>query len=161
MAEIKKQAKEQKEMKEQKAKEPKEMKESKTETKAANCIDNNCPTHGNLKVRGKTFSGNIVSTKMRKTAVIEFERLNFLKKYERYEKRRTKLKVHNPECINAKDADVVKIIECRPLSKTKNFVIIQKLGVEKGFKEKMGARQAAKVDVKKEEETKTEENEKK
>ena len=125
------------------------------------CNDTKCPFHGKLSVRGRQFTGTVVSTKMRKTAVIEFERPNFLKKYERYEKRRTKLKVHNPECINAKDADVVRIIECRPLSKTKNFVIIQKLGVEKGFKEKMGARQAAKVDVKKEEETKTEENEKK
>ena len=125
------------------------------------CNDTKCPFHGKLSERGRQFTGTVVSTKMRKTAVIEFERLNFQKKYERYEKRRTKLKVHNPECINAKDADVVRIIECRPLSKTKNFVIIQKLGVEKGFKEKMGARQAAKVDVKKEEETKTEENEKK
>ena len=83
---------------------------------------------------------------MRKTAVIEFERLHFLKKYERYEKRRTKLKVHNPECINAKYGDVVKVIECRPLSKTKNSIIIQKLGIEKGFKGKMEARELAKIE---------------
>lgn len=133
----------------------------KVEAPKSACTDVNCPFHGTLSVRGRQLSGTVISAKMRKTAVMEFERLNFVKKYERYEKRRTKLKVHNPECINAKDADVVRIIECRPLSKTKNFVIIQKLGVEKGFKEKMGARQAAKVDVKKEEETKTEENEKK
>lgn len=109
------------------------------------CSDTKCPFHGNLSVRGRQFTGTVTSTKMRKTAVIEFERLYFLKKYERYEKRRTKLKVHNPECINAKEGDVVNLIECRPLSKTKNFVIIKNLGQEKGFKGKMEAREASKV----------------
>ncbi len=126
---------------------------------AKKCSDINCPMHGKLSVRGRQFTGTVISTKMRKTAVIEFERLQFLKKYERYEKRRTKLKVHNPECIDAKDGDVVKIVECRPLSKTKNFVIVQKLGREKGFKEKMEARESSKIETqKKEAEIKTEGN---
>ena len=117
------------------------------------CNDPNCPYHGTLTVRGRQFTGTVVSTRMRKTAVIEFERLNFLRKYERYEKRRTKLKVHNPECIIAKDGDIVKVMECRPLSKTKNFVIISKLGVERGFKGKMEARESAKIEgIRKQEE---------
>lgn len=116
-----------------------------------NCNDIKCPFHGNLSVRGRQLMGTVISTNMRKTAVMEFERLQFLKKYERYEKRRTKLKVHNPDCINAKDGDIVQIMECRPLSKTKNFVIVQKLGVEKGFKEKMKLREIGKVETKKEE----------
>ena len=121
------------------------------------CNDIKCPFHGSLTVRGRQFSGIVVSTKMRKTAVAEFERLYFLKKYERYEKRRTRLKVHNPECINAQEGEVVQIMECRPLSKTKNFVIIKKLGMEKGFKEKMEARESGKFEKsKKEEEAKTE-----
>ncbi len=109
------------------------------------CTDEKCPFHGKLSLRGRQFTGIVISTKMKKTAVIEFERLYFLRKYERYEKRRTRLKVHNPNCINAKDGDIVGVIECRPLSKTKNFVIIQKLGVEKRFKGKMEARETAKV----------------
>ena len=109
------------------------------------CSDAKCPFHGKLTVRGRQFTGTVVSAKMRKTAVIEFERLYFLNKYERYEKRRTKLKVHNPECINAKYGDIVKIMECRALSKTKNFVIIQIIGRERGFKEKMEARESAKI----------------
>lgn len=116
------------------------------------CFDLSCPFHGRLSIRGRQFTGTVVSTKMRKTAVIEFNRLNYLKKYERYEKRSTRLKAHNPDCISAKDGDIVNIMECKPLSKTKNFVVIQKLGVEKGFKGKMEAREAAKV-IKKEEET--------
>lgn len=115
------------------------------------CSDVKCPFHGSLSVRGRQFTGTVVSASMRKTAVIEFDRLQFLKKYERYEKRRTKLKVHSPDCINAKNGDIVQIMECRPLSKTKNFVIIRKLGVEKGFKEKMMLREAGKVVDKKEE----------
>ena len=127
-----------------------------TKTEPRECNDMNCPFHGSLSVRGRQFTGTVISAKMRRTAVIEFERLNFLKKYERYEKRRTKLKVHNPDCINAKEGNVVRIVECRPLSKTKNFAIVEKLGAEKGFKEKMEAREAAKIEAKKEEEIKTE-----
>ncbi len=126
------------------------------ETPKNKCNDAKCPFHGNLSVRGRRFVGTVVSTKMRKTAVIEFERLNFLKKYERYEKRRTKLKVHSPDCIGTKEGDVVGVMECRPLSKTKNFVVVQRLGEEKGFKGKMEARESAKITAKKEEEPKPE-----
>jgi len=119
------------------------------------CSDLNCPFHGRLSTRGRQFTGTVISTKMRKTAVVEFERLNFLKKYERYEKRMTRLNAHNTECLNAKDGDTVSVIECRPLSKTKSFVIMEKLGVEKGFKEKMEAREASKFEsTRKEEELK-------
>ena len=115
------------------------------------CNNHKCPSHGNLSVRGRKLTGTVISAKMRKTATIEFDRLLYLKKYERYEKRRTRLKVHNPECINAKEGDIAEVMECRPLSKTKNFVIIRKLGAEKGFKEKMEARKLSKVTQKKEE----------
>ena len=109
------------------------------------CSDSNYPFHGRLNLRGRQLTGTVISTKMRKTSVIEFQRLHFLPKYERYEKRRTKLKVHSPECLNVKEGDIVRVVECRPLSKTKNFVIIRKFGHEKGFREKMEAREAAKV----------------
>ncbi len=122
------------------------------------CSGITCPFHGKLSLRGRQFTGTVISTKMRKTAVIEFARLYFLQKYERYEKRRTKLKVHNPECINAKEGDKVKIMECRPLSKTKNFVIVENIGFEKGFKEKMEARESSKAGKQeKEEEPKSQE----
>jgi small subunit ribosomal protein S17 len=115
------------------------------EAPKSKCSDPKCPFHGFLSVRGRKLNGTVISAKMRKTALIEFERMNFLKKYERYEKRRTRLKVHNPECISAKDGDIVDVIECRPLSKTKNFVITQNLGQEKGLKGRMEAREASKV----------------
>ena len=111
----------------------------------AKCDDDNCPFHGKLKCRGRTFVGTIISAKMQKTATVSWERRHFLKKYERYEKRKSKVKAHNPACINAHDGDIVKIMECRPLSKTKNFVIVEVLGKEKGFKERMEAEEEAKV----------------
>ncbi|MBI1935151.1 30S ribosomal protein S17 [Candidatus Woesearchaeota archaeon] len=123
------------------------------------CHDSNCPFHGKLSVRGRQFTGVVISTKMRRTAVIEFERLHFLLKYERYEKRRTNLKAHNPDCVSAKDGEIVMAMECRPLSKTKNLVIVKKVGLEKGFKERMGAREASKVQVHPKEEISTGETE--
>ena len=89
------------------------------------CNDSHCPFHGKLKVRGQMFEGEVISTNAAKTAQIQFTRLFPLPKYERFEKRRTNLQVHNPPCINAEEGDIVKVIACRPISKTKNFVIIE------------------------------------
>ena len=119
------------------------------------CDDANCPFHGRLSCRGRVFTGTIISVKMQKTSIVEWERKQFLSKYERYEKRRSRVKAHSPSCIGAQDGDIVKIMECRPLSKTKNFVIVEILGKEKGFKERMEAEDEAKVkkEVKIEEQT--------
>lgn len=95
------------------------------------CNDKKCPFHGNVKVRGQSFTGRVISTKMQKTAVVERIYLHYIPKYERYEKRRTKLSVHNPSCVNAHIGDMVRIMECRPLSKTKHFVIIEKIKGDK------------------------------
>ncbi|MBS3108609.1 30S ribosomal protein S17 [Candidatus Woesearchaeota archaeon] len=89
------------------------------------CNDEHCPFHGMLVVRGRMFEGVIIKMGMQKTATVEWPRLLYLRKYERYEKRRSRLKVHKPDCIEAAVGDKVKIIESRPISKTKNFVIIE------------------------------------
>lgn len=116
------------------------------------CNDDKCPFHGRLKCKEKILTGVIVSSKMQKTVTVEFERSNYIQKYERYEKRRTRIKAYNPECINAKDGDVVRIAECRPLSKTKNFVVIENLGKKKGFEEKREALEESKTRKKAKEE---------
>jgi len=89
--------------------------------------DKHDPFFSNLKIRGRIFTGTVISTKSTRTAKIEFERRVPLPKYERHEKRKTRLIVHNPDSIQAKLGDKVKIAECRPISKTKNFVIIGKV----------------------------------
>lgn len=89
------------------------------------CNDNHCPFHGNLRVHGRIFKGTVTKTDVNKSATIEFLNFYYLHKYERYEKRITRLRVHNPPCINAKIGDYVMIMESRPISKTKNFVIME------------------------------------
>ncbi len=89
------------------------------------CDDVNCPFHGTLPVRGQVITGKVVSDKMQGSVVVARDYLHFVKKYKRYEKRSSKLHAHNPPCIGAKVGDNVKIAECRPLSKTKTFVVVE------------------------------------
>ncbi len=90
------------------------------------CEDENCPFHGKLPVRGQIIEGVVVSDKAPKTVVVLRSYLKKIRKYERYEKRRSKIHAHNPPCMDAKVGDVVKVAECRPLSKTKSFVVVEK-----------------------------------
>lgn len=88
------------------------------------CNDAKCPFHGSVPVRGKTFIGKVVKAKMDKSVVIEWDRRIFVPKYERYEKRRTRIKSHNPPCIDAKEGQTVKVMETRPLSKTITTTVV-------------------------------------
>ncbi|MBR9675772.1 30S ribosomal protein S17 [Candidatus Woesearchaeota archaeon] len=91
------------------------------------CEDKNCPFHSNLPLRGKIFAGEVVSNVFQRTVSVFWQRRAKIPKYERYEKRKTKIRVHSTPCIEVKLGDLVRIAECRPLSKTKQFVIIEKI----------------------------------
>ena len=91
------------------------------------CEDLKCPWHGQLPVRGKIIQGNVVSSRAQKTAVIEKTYFHYIQKFERYERRHSRISAYNPVCISAKEGDVVRIAECRPISKTKHFVVIEKV----------------------------------
>ncbi|MFH1771060.1 MAG: 30S ribosomal protein S17 [archaeon] len=84
-----------------------------------------------ISLRGRTFEGRVISDKMHKTVTVEWEGRKYIPKYERYAKQRSRVKAHNPETMNAKTGDMVKIMETRPLSKTKKFIVIE---VKKGEK---------------------------
>ncbi len=90
------------------------------------CQDVYCPFHGKLSVRGQILEGIVSSTKMNQSAVVKRERLYYIEKYERYEKRTSRHSVHNPPCLGVRIGDKVRIAECRPLSKTISFVIIER-----------------------------------
>jgi small subunit ribosomal protein S17 len=90
------------------------------------CEDSKCPFHGKLSVRGQMIDGIVVSDRMSNTVVVSRERLRFVPKYERYEKRTSRHMAHNPPCIGAKVGDEVTLIECRPLAKTVSYVVIQR-----------------------------------
>ncbi len=92
------------------------------------CNDIDCPFHGKLKTRGRTFLGIVISKNTKRIA-IEFERMIYIRKYERYAKSKTKIHARLPTCMT-KDiniGDSIKIAECRPLSKIIHFVVVEKL----------------------------------
>ena len=91
------------------------------------CQSAECPWHGSLSVRGRVFKGTVVSSKVRKSVTVTWDYLNYLPKYERYMRKRTRISAHNPECIAAKEGETVVIAECRPISKSKKFVVVQKV----------------------------------
>ena len=92
------------------------------------CEDRHCPFHGSLPVRGQSFEGTVVSTRMQRTAVVEREYMRWIRKYERYEKRTKRFQVHSPPCLELKAGDRVVLMECRPIAKTVSFVAIRNKG---------------------------------
>jgi small subunit ribosomal protein S17 len=94
----------------------------------SSCEDVDCPFHGKLSVRGQIIEGVVVSDKMQKTVVVKKEFRRYIPKYERYEWRTGRYIAHNPSCIDAKVGTKVRIMECKPLAKTKSFVVIEDTG---------------------------------
>ena len=95
------------------------------------CADKKCPFHGPLTVRGKTYEGSIQSTSMIRTVVIRRDYLYRIKKYNRYERRHGKISAHVPECMpTIKVGQKVRAVECRPLSKSVSFVVVEILEEE-------------------------------
>jgi small subunit ribosomal protein S17 len=96
------------------------------------CDDQNCPFHGTLSIRGRVLEGTVISSKMEKTAVVRRDYLHYMPKFKRYERRHRHIAAHNPPCINAKEGNWVKIAECRPVSKTVSFTIVEKQEEKRG-----------------------------
>ncbi|MFQ5921177.1 MAG: 30S ribosomal protein S17 [Nitrososphaerales archaeon] len=95
------------------------------------CTDVLCPFHGTLGVRGRLFSGRVVSAKGRKMVVVEHEYTHLIQKYKRYERSKSRMHAYMPPCIDAREGDAVTIAECRPVSKTVSFVVIEVSGGSK------------------------------
>jgi small subunit ribosomal protein S17 len=89
------------------------------------CEDVRCPFHGNLKVRGRLLTGRAVSASGRGFVVVQMEYLHMVPKFSRGERRRSRVSAHLPPCIEVRDGDMVTIGECRPLSKTISFVVVE------------------------------------
>lgn len=88
------------------------------------CNDKNCPFHGDLKVHGRQIVAKVVSMKSRKTAKIEWTEIVKLPKFERQYEESRSLIVHKPSCLDVEVGDKVKVMETRPISKLKHFVIV-------------------------------------
>ncbi len=75
----------------------------------------------------KVFVGEVISDRMDKTVTVAVTRMVKHPRYKKYIKRTTKLKAHDED--NAcRVGDIVKVIESRPLSKTKRWIVIERIG---------------------------------
>lgn len=94
--------------------------------KTIECNDRFCPKHGDrkLKMRGRTFEGEVIR-KLHGRVTIQFDRMLKLPKYERYEKRKTKIHARLPDCMkdDVSVGDRILISETRPISKMIHFVV--------------------------------------
>jgi len=92
-----------------------------------------CPFYGELPVRGQIIEGEVVSTDMEKTVVVEREYDVTVPKYDRMMKRRSRIPAHVPGVLAPLSVgDTVKIAETRPLSKTKSHVVVEVVDSEAG-----------------------------
>ena len=72
----------------------------------------------------RTVEGRVVSNKMQKTVTVLVERQVKHGLYGKYIKRSTKLHAHDEEG-KCQEGDLVRVSECRPLSKTKNWRVVE------------------------------------
>ncbi|VVB51893.1 30S ribosomal protein S17 [uncultured archaeon] len=103
------------------SKAPKAKAESAKKTQVQAAKDKVLPT------RGLILEGVVVSDKMENTVIVQRDYYDKSKKYERYFRKRSRIPAHKPPEINLKVGDKVRIMECRKISKTKNFKVIEKL----------------------------------
>ncbi len=89
------------------------------------CADKKCPFHSTVSVKSEFYNGRIIRKDTHHSATIEWYRKYYVPKYERYETRRSRIRVHNPACIDAQVGQRVLVARTRPLSKMKNFVVLK------------------------------------
>lgn len=71
----------------------------------------------------KSFQGRVIGNKMKRAAVVEIQ---LTKKHPLYKKRMKIIrKIHVQDSFGVKIGDLVKIVECRPVSKTIAFKITE------------------------------------
>lgn len=72
----------------------------------------------------KVYQGRVVSDKMDKTIVVQVETRKTHPKYGKRVKYSKKYVAHD-ETNKAKEGDIVRVMETRPLSKTKRFRLVE------------------------------------
>jgi small subunit ribosomal protein S17 len=83
-------------------------------------MDQSAPVRG----RKKSWSGKVVSDKMDKACIVAVERSVQHPVYKKYFKKTTRLMAHD-EKNEAGVGDLVKVVECRPLSKSKSCRLVE------------------------------------
>merc|ERR1711916_271980 len=97
-------------------------------------IDQKCPFTGNVSIRGRIIRAQVRSTKMKRSIVIRRNYLHFINKYQRYMKRHKNFTVHCSPCFEPSVGDDVIVGQCRPLSKTVRYNVLQVVSRKGGKK---------------------------
>ena len=87
--------------------------------------EKNNPFNGTLSIRGKIFEGTVINAKANGTVVIQKESPIYFKKFKRFGRSKNKIHAHVPSNINVEEGDYVIAAECRPISKSVSFVIVE------------------------------------
>ena len=74
--------------------------------------------------QARTLEGRVVSNKMNKTVTVLIERQVQHNLYGKIVRRSTRLHAHD-EAGQCREGDLVRIAECRPLSKTKHHRVVE------------------------------------
>ncbi len=81
----------------------------------------------------RILKGKVVKNKSEKTIIVDVESTYMHKKYKKFLRKNKKYAVHDEENVS-KIGDVVQIIESRPISKTKKFVLFNEKKMAKADK---------------------------
>ena len=87
-------------------------------------MSDNVDTTANTTAAIKTVEGRVVSNKMNKTVTVLVERHVKHALYGKYLRRSTKLHAHDAD-NSCNNGDVVRVAECAPMSKTKNWRVVE------------------------------------
>ena len=87
--------------------------------------EKNNPFNGSLSIRGKLFEGIVIDAKAKGTVVIQKESPIYFKKFKRFGRSKNKIHAHVPSNIDVQEGDYVIAAECRPISKSVSFVIVE------------------------------------
>ena len=87
--------------------------------------ENNNPFNGSLSIRGKIFEGIVINAKAKGTVVSERESLIHFTKFKRFGRSKNKIHAHVPSNLDIQEGDYVVAAECRPISKSVSFVVVE------------------------------------
>jgi len=93
--------------------------------KESNENDKKNPFNGTLAIRGKIFEGIVIKSNAKNTVVIEKPAPVYFTKFKRYGRGKSKIHAHVPSNIDVQEGNHVIAAECRPLSKSVSFVVIE------------------------------------
>ena len=87
--------------------------------------DSNNPFNGTLAIRGKTFEGIVIKARGKGTITLQKESPIYFTKFRRYGRSKSRIHAHVPSNLDVKEGDHVIAAECRPISKSVSFVVVE------------------------------------